>query len=446
MPVFSSLSLRYEELALGSHFRDERLRRGLTLRDLTKKCAMSTARLSQIENGLREPTLDQAERIAAALAVPLAGFFPRERAVPYQIARDVDTRAQSPRTAVLVRHDGGRQDHHNLFWPLADQFVGRQIEPLLGRIMPVSDKRASFCRHHDLEFVSVLKGNVEFQILTPQERRSEHLQAGDCLLFQSSLPHCLRSLESGPAETLHVLAAASIASETAWDWFAPHAAAYLDETCEGNAGRPIGAELRLLRNARGWSLAEVADLVDLSVHRLEKFEEGRRSLPMSKMVAFARLFGRPLRSLLGADTNAGPHYFLQRKADVGQTSPRIRRAVGQPTSREPLHTFHPLTERFHNQSMFPYLIRAHHATPPSLDRREHHGQEFFYVLDGELELTISVEGTTVQQTLRPGDACYLDSSVPHVATGRAHNPYSATTAEVIGVFWCPLGESYLFED
>ena len=69
-----------------------------------------------------------------------------------------------------------------------------------------------------------------------------------------------------------------------------------------------------------------------------------------------------------------------------------------------------------------------------------------YVLEGQLELTTYAEEQRVTEMLRPGDSCYIDSSVPHFIRGLTRSPYSQTSAEVLDVFWCPLGETYLFAD
>ena len=47
------------------------------------------------------------------------------------------------------------------------------------------------------------------------------------------------------------------------------------------------------------------------------------------------------------------------------------------------------------------------------------------------------------EVLYPGDSLYLDSSVPHLLRGRSRNPYATTNAELIAVFWTPLGENQL---
>ncbi len=443
MPVFSSLSLEYDQLGLGRQLRAERKRSGLTLRQLAERCGIAAARLSQIESGGHEPTFKQVGQIATALGVSLSAFFPPDRRMPYQIVREADVRSRAPRTAVLLRRDRRREEHHNQFWPLANDFVGRQLEPLLGRIMPVADQKALFCHHHDLEFVSVLAGEVDFRIRTPEGQKHETLGPGDCLLFRSSLSHCLRAAGSEPAETLHVLASAKPAAETGCDWFSPQGAAHLDEQGDGTAGS-VGSELALLRIARGWSLSNVAEMAGVSVHRLEQFEQGARSIPLSGVMRLGRLFGAPLPSLIGCHVDEGPYYFLQRGSSLDQVPQRVRRAPNRQGGWP--GTFHPLARDFPTRRMFPYLIRPCNAPGQSPQPHEHHGQEFFYVLEGELDLTISVEDTTVQQVLGPGDACYLDSSVPHVARARSRSPYSGASAEVIDVFWCPLGEHYLFEE
>jgi mannose-6-phosphate isomerase-like protein (cupin superfamily) len=96
--------------------------------------------------------------------------------------------------------------------------------------------------------------------------------------------------------------------------------------------------------------------------------------------------------------------------------------------------------------MYPYLVKLLNVESGSLTPHEHNGEEFFFVLDGELELVTQAGAARTSERLKPGDFCYLDSSVPHLLRSETRNPYSPTSAEVIVVFWCPLGERYLFDD
>ena len=68
------------------------------------------------------------------------------------------------------------------------------------------------------------------------------------------------------------------------------------------------------------------------------------------------------------------------------------------------------------------------------------------LLEGQLEVTTYAEDRQVTEVLRPGDSCYIDASVPHFVRGVTRSPYSQISAEVLDVFWCPLGETYLFAD
>jgi hypothetical protein len=94
--------------------------------------------------------------------------------------------------------------------------------------------------------------------------------------------------------------------------------------------------------------------------------------------------------------------------------------------------------------MYPYFIRLRNASDEALVAHEHHSHEFIYVLEGEVEVSSLASDREVRETLQPGDCCYLDSTVPHLVRGRTRNPYSETAADVIDVFWSPLGERSLF--
>jgi Cupin domain len=58
---------------------------------------------------------------------------------------------------------------------------------------------------------------------------------------------------------------------------------------------------------------------------------------------------------------------------------------------------------------------------------------------------LTVDGKPYLETLVAGDACFIDSTVPHRFDGTDVNPFEPRTAEVLTVFWSPLGEAYLFD-
>lgn len=441
MPVYSSHLTTYHDLKLGKRIRKARQEQALTLQELAARSGMSPGRLSQIETEEHVLDLRQALSIARALNVPLDSLLPSDRIVPYQITREGHVERHPPRDAQVLDPDGARP-MRNLFWPLADMFVGRQMEPALARIMPADDDELLVSYHHDQEFVFVLKGTIEFAIAAPAGRRREELGPGDCIYFRPNLPHRLRSLRPDPSETLHVFSSAT-----------PHPTPLTWVSASANGDDPpsvpvshIGPEFTFFRCARGWTIKSTAELVGLSERQVREIEEGKRGIRFDAVLNFARAFGRPLREFTRIGPQPEPYYFIQRAAHIdrvptGQRRHRLQRPGSPPISFEYL----PLARGFPARYIYPYLLRVPNVGIESLTTHEHHGQELIYVLDGQIEMTSFTEDAEVKETLQPGDSCYHDASVPHLVRGQSRNPYSETSASIIVVFWCPLGQQYLFD-
>jgi len=257
----------------------------------------------------------------------------------------------------------------------------------------------------------------------------------------------LRLLVHGhePAEVIDVYAAATPPPETGFDWLAHRQSSFVADLPGADDMRLVGERLRTLRDMHGWTVEQVAVVVGISVRRLERIEAGERPVPLDVMLRLARAFGRPVVELVG-ETQRPPYYVVQRSASIPSLPSRTRQTPVERPSEPQSKTCQPLAFGFPTRHLFPYFIQLRQAGEDALTHHEHHSHEFIYVLDGELELATLTEGRSVTEVLRPGDACYLDSTVPHLVRGRSRNPYSDTSAAVIDVFWSPLGEDYLFHD
>jgi mannose-6-phosphate isomerase-like protein (cupin superfamily)/DNA-binding XRE family transcriptional regulator len=366
--------------------------------------------------------------------------------MPYQIARDAEVRARAPQPTLFADPSGGDSvTAPHEYAPLANLFVGRHLEPVLGRIRPVAVADLRFCYHHEEEFAFVLRGTVEFRIRTPEGERVEELSRGDCVYFRSDLPHAFRSLETVVSESLHVFCSPSVSTESGVDWTLSRAIAYDGHSGSTDLQRLVGQKLRLLREVHGWSIGRVARSAGLSVRHVAGIERGDRDVPLEAMLNLARAFGKPLRELIGLAVAKKPYSFVQRSKEIPAIPSRRRRTPVERPHAAASKTCQPLVSGFPAQEMYPYFVRLLNVDVETLNLHEHHGQEFIYVLEGDLDLTTYSEGHEVHDVLRPGDACYLDSTVPHLIRSRTRNPFSETSAEVIDLFWCPLGEAYLFE-
>jgi transcriptional regulator with XRE-family HTH domain len=438
MTVYNSHLCEYSDLKLGERVRQHRQALGLTLKDLGERAGVSVARLSEIENGLHVADLKQALAIASALQVPVHALLPPDPRIPFQISRESDTRSRPP------RHRHGPDGADNAFWDLADLFIGRYLNPMFGRIARHDEADFAFWQHHADEFVFVLRGRIALTIDTPDGIVHEELGRGDSAYLRPDLPHALRALDNDGAETLQIQASASAPVEPGSTWVATDERVRDGEPSDDL--RRMGQRLRWLRQLHRWEIEEVAPHVGVTPRQLKRVEEGTQALPLDRVLRFARLFGVPLRELVEPRPGERPFYAVQRVRDLERIPSSTRRTPVEREHATPSKTCQQLARAVPDRHMFPCFIRLLNVDVEKLTMHEHHGHEFIYVLEGELELTTYIEEKLVTVELHAGDSCYIDSSVPHLVRAQNRNPFSETSAEVLDVFWTPLGEKYLFGD
>jgi quercetin dioxygenase-like cupin family protein/transcriptional regulator with XRE-family HTH domain len=381
--------------------------------------------------------LAQVLAIAAALHVPIHALLPRDPRIPFQITREREIRTRPP------RHRHGSDGAGNDFWDLADRFIGRYLNPMFGRISR-REGPAALWQHHAEEFIFVLRGSVGLTLHTPDGRACEELARGDSVYLRPDVPHALQALDDEGAETLQILASVSTPVEPGSTWITQNE--QLSEAAASDELSRIGHRLRWLRQLRRWELEEVAQQVGLTPRQLQRVENGERPVPLDRVLRCARLFGVPLRELVEPQPDVRPFYSIQRVRDLDRVPSSTRRTPVEREHSPQSKTCQQLARAVPGRHMFPCFIRLLNVDLERLTLHEHHGHEFIYVLEGELELTTYIEQELVTVDLRPGDSCYIDSSVPHLVRAHTRNPFSETSAEVLDVFWSPLGENYLFGD
>lgn len=439
MPVYSNLESDYTEVGLGGRIRALRKARGWTLQDLSSKLSLSIASLSTLENDKASVDVERLVAICNALDVQPEDLLPKGASSHFHIERREALLTAGPATLRVVDHGrGGQTPYHNLLHPLADPFVGKHIEPFQIEIRPVRDEDLRFISHHHEEFFVVLRGEVECLLKTPDGTVREILGAGDCISFWSFLPHCLRSTTNEPAGSVHVMCSAhgSADSERA---DGPSAdIVYFRDMSTRPLTQQIAEKLTAMRRARGMSLADFACEVGIGARQLAEVERGRKPVSVRFLLKLCRTFRKPLEHFLaGATAVARPYYSVIRADEIARLPQRTRRqAVPE---READHEFRSLAGDFAGRGMHPYYVRTSPRHGGTATLHEHHGQEFVFVLSGSVELRTIQDGRHVSRELTAGDACFIDSAVPHRFVGTGFG-----RSELIDVFWSGLGEDYLF--
>jgi transcriptional regulator with XRE-family HTH domain/quercetin dioxygenase-like cupin family protein len=433
MPVYSSHLLDYDEWAVGARIRRERQAQRLTLRDLSDQVGVSVAHLSKLETDKAIADLSLLAKIAGAMKVPLGALLPARSEHHFLVTRREQLASEQPMPRELVGPGPGPRQHHNPVWPLSERFVGKHMDPVLAEIHPLSEKDLHFIAHDHEEFMFVTEGAVESLLKTDNGLVVEQLEAGDCMYFNSYLPHCHRSATSNPARTLNVMYSMRGAIDSDDRELGPSSHQFFRRGAHSDLTREVAERIALLRRSRGLTLSELSKSVGTSPNNLAEIEKGERPVPLDLLLKLARKFRRPIEHFFASILEDRPSHTVQRKETVLGEGNRENGGVGD--------VCRALVEGFPDRGIHPYYIRLANGES-QLVQTEHHGQKFIYVLAGEVEF-VSSEGNHSGDLLRAGDALFLDSSVPHRITGRAHSPYATMSAEMLAVFWSPLGAEYL---
>jgi len=441
MPVFGEPVLDYRSLHLGDAIRRLRKERGWMIRTAASRLGISVANLSAIENDRAILDVEQLAAFADVFGVRLDTLLPRTQSRHFHIVRHLAVQALPAERLKTVSRDGRSTSvGHNLIRPLAEPFVGKHIEPYHISIPP-SDDHLQFISHHDEEFFFVLRGQVELQLSTLDEMLVEVLGPGDCVYFRSDLPHSLRALGSDTAEAIQVLEMGYGTTDSAQT----HVRMYPGDRLPRKAlPEQVASKIAALRQHESVTAAELAAALGIRVRRLAEIEEGRRPISLELLLNVSAYFRKPVEYFLSSAFVEPPFASVMRASDIGRLPlTKLRRLPDGDPLR---HEFRSLVSGFGARAMFPYYINLRCSPDLTVSLHDHHGQEFVYVLNGEVTLLTIVDGERVSYRLLPGDMCFIDSTVPHRFIGMGGSPYARSQAEVIDVYWCSLGEDYLFVD
>jgi transcriptional regulator with XRE-family HTH domain len=159
----------------------------------------------------------------------------------------------------------------------------------------------------------------------------------------------------------------------------------------------LSQRLRSLRNARGWTLDELAQRADLSKSYLSRLEDGDRQPSIAALLSLAQAHGVPLASLF-ASSNVKASCAVVRNAEaVFQDGNGLKYSLLSQPSRSA------------NMQPIRVIVSAERSGD---EMYEHDGEEWLYVLSGDLCLIIADE----KILLHPGDAAHFDARAPHRLT------------------------------
>ena len=162
----------------------------------------------------------------------------------------------------------------------------------------------------------------------------------------------------------------------------------------------VGIRIKELREKKGISLDDLANLTGFDRERLENIEKGLVKPQLGTVMKLSRALDSALGRLV---SGVGDKlYSITRKAQ--------RKTISRSTSpkgEKNLYTYMSLAPEVQGRHMEALIVQLEES--PTKEVSVHNGEEFIYVLEGTAQLDIGDETFD----LEPGDSVYYLSTTPH---------------------------------
>jgi transcriptional regulator with XRE-family HTH domain len=183
----------------------------------------------------------------------------------------------------------------------------------------------------------------------------------------------------------------------------------------------VGEKIRELREERGLTLQEMADRTGYSSALLSQIENHMISPPLGALIKIAKALEIRVGTFFGEAP--GEPFTIVRKQE--------RKHISRFASKEGVsygYSYESLGFDKKDRHMEPFLVTLEPATVKSEKLSTHEGEEFIFILEGEMEAILG----THKDVLYPGDCIYYDSTIPHKVQCHGDIP-----TRILAVIWTP---------
>ena len=164
----------------------------------------------------------------------------------------------------------------------------------------------------------------------------------------------------------------------------------------------VGEKIKQLREKKGLSLKEVADATGFSTALLSQMENHLVSPSLGSIIKLAKALEVRVGDFFG-ETQGEP-FAIVRKDE--------RKTISRFASKEGVsygYSYESLGFEKKDRRMEPFIVTLEPATLKTSKTSAHEGEEFIFVLEGEMEVILGNH----TDILYPGDSIYYDSNIPH---------------------------------
>ena len=171
-----------------------------------------------------------------------------------------------------------------------------------------------------------------------------------------------------------------------------------------NNNSALGSKIKGIRESRNLSVEEIAESSGLTVDQINSIENDENLPSLGPLIKIARAMGVRLGTFMDDNDALGP--VICRAKDREKES-SISFSNGAVDARKHME-YHPLAQQKAGRHMEPFVIDINPEDKTEFNLSAHEGEEFIYVMNGEVEIEYGKE----KYTLHEGDSIFYDSIVP----------------------------------
>ena len=166
----------------------------------------------------------------------------------------------------------------------------------------------------------------------------------------------------------------------------------------------VGEKIKSLRETKQISVTELAERTGLAIEQIERIENNVDIPSLAPLIKIARALGVRLGTFLDDQEEVGA-VITRHKDDSQDTISFSNNAMSARTHMQ----YHSLSASKADRHMEPFIVDIEATDESSYELSSHEGEEFIYVLEGEIEVIYGKDTFTIGE----GDTIFYDSVVPH---------------------------------
>ena len=186
----------------------------------------------------------------------------------------------------------------------------------------------------------------------------------------------------------------------------------------------VGSKIKGIRESKNFSIEEISERSGLSVEQITSIENDEHLPSLGPLIKIARALGVRLGTFLDDSDDLGP-VVCRAEEHLGSSISFSNDAADARKNME----YHSLARQKAGRHMEPFIIDIQPNDDKEFKLSAHEGEEFIYVLNGEIEIAYGKK----TYTLKSGDSIYYDSIVMHHVHG-----VTGKAARILALVYIPF--------